>query len=321
MKKLNYLLLAVLSLLTAFYFFNGRDYIKGEEWHYLGESEINNEQYLYMATNDIRGPYYISRLEELDNGNIQIEYDFYSDIEFDFLAKKPFSYFDTRIIYILFTSNGYGWILSVALILIAIIIMKNQRKAEIIIQNIAWHIFHPLMIFRRREKGKVLINKPDIRNEITIKDIDGIIGARSWKYHMGFLYSTGIGKLCWKSQVEYSDVIPSEDNSNGIYSFDILTPNLLLGNSFFANEIIGIVMSKGHWIEHEDGVVRSEYCQILHLILADPKKAGILSCKYGVPVTISQKPIQAYYKWLFSEEGYMYARKKYEIMEKTENGK
>ena len=318
------LMLVTILAIIAVYYLSDKNYLEGKMWHYQGESEINDRQLADLVTNGIRSRTLLNKVEKMEDGNILIEYDFYDDIQFDFITKKPFSYFDTPLIHF-FTDdeNKYMWLgLIVAGIVIGIIIILSSKfswikKTQNIPRNILWYIFNPLMIFKHEKEQSACNYKSDIREEILVEPSNGIICTRSWKYRDGFLYSTGIGHLCWKSKVEYSNVIPSEENANGLYLFNLLIAN----NTLYSDEIIGIVLSKGNWIEHEDGVVRSEYCELLHLIVSDKERAYILSGKYGVPVTISEKPIKAFYKWLFSENGYRCARHTFEIMEETENGK
>ena len=302
----------ILALLFfTLYYLDGKDYLKGDRLHYLGTSNVTENQVVELGTKLPIGGVYgkVTNLEIQENGLVQIDYEFYSDESYSFLAVAEFSYFDTPVVYRIkqdgaFYLKLFGFIGFVGFI--SLLINKYNRKAPGVvskkIMNFMWHVGHPKYIMKAKEAtGKY---RSQVNSDINIKLNDqGILCSRTWKYKKGYLYSIGIGQSCWETKTLIANKNPDDDNHNGVYAERLGVVSV--AEADFIKDILGIVSLKGDWCEHADRVLRAERCDILHLIISEYHRpvANELSSVYGVPVTIADNPINTYLDWLLKENG------------------
>ncbi|KKL50276.1 hypothetical protein LCGC14_2307080 [marine sediment metagenome] len=304
---ISFLVMIVLFL----YYFTGKDYLEGDIRHYLGTSNVTESQVVELSTKLPFGGIYgdVSNLEIQEDGLVQIEYDFYSGDSYSFLVTTEFSYFDTPTVYKMKQDGGFyfkflGIIAFGATVFFFLNKHNNNSSGAVArkILNIMWHVVHPKYIIKAKEAvGKY---QPQVNSPINIKLNDqGILCSRTWKYKRGHLYSIGAGQACWETKTLIANKNPEDDNHNGVYAERLGVINI--AEVRFVKDILGIVSLKGDWCEHADGVLRAERCDILHLIISEYHRpvANELSSVYGIPVTVTDNPVNAYLDWLLKENG------------------
>lgn len=82
----------------------------------------------------------------------------------------------------------------------------------------------------------------------------------------GRLRGVGVGHDYLWQEVNFADKVPTERNGHGLYSIRIDPHGLLhggAGNYLSGAKCVGLIRSGGKIIEHDDGVLRSEYARIL----------------------------------------------------------
>ena len=303
--------LVLFLVASVLYYFTGKDYLEGDRLHYLGTSNVTESQVVELGTMLPIGGVYgkVSNLEIQENGLVQIDYDFYSYDEVSFLVVAGFSYFDTPIVYTI-KQDGAFYLKLLGFITLFVfgwfLINRYNQKAPGVatrkILNIMWHVGHPKYIVKAKEAvGKY---QPQVSSDINIKlNEQGILCSRTWKYKKGYLYSIGVGQSCWETKTLLANKNPEDDNHNGIYADRLGV--IFITEADFIKDIIGIVSLKGDWCEHADGVLRAERCDIVHLIISEYHRpvANEISAVYGVPVTISDTPINTYLDWLLKDNG------------------
>lgn len=329
-KTISYfiLFLAILAVGFGFYYYlDGKRYFAGEEKHYVGKSEISPSELAMLSERyTIGGEYsWIKRPIRTEGGELEIEYDFYTDEDYPFLFVAPFSYLDTPLMNTL-KALDWGYILGFIVFLIIVIVVvyyadkygdnKNfVRRAE----NILWYVAHPKFIFDKNcVVGNIL---PSLADRIDIPRDKGIYAIRSWKYKSGRLYSVGAGQVCWESNVLLADKPLAEDNHSGLYSNRLGIVNTSDSGAFI-KDILGIVSLTGDWYEHADGVLRSESCEMLFLVVSEYHRAvaGMLSSFYRIPVMVADNPINEYINWLSSKEGLYFLKHNARIIKGGKNG-
>lgn len=305
------------------YYFYDKDYLEGEERHYIGTSNVTEGQVVeLLGANVTVGSMYgqVSQFEILEDGIIEITYDYYSEGIYPFLVVAKYSYFDTPLV------NNIKEEMGVLLALVGCFAFMalafwwiNKRPSTNEPSKFSrgafaamWYLMHPKYIIGAPKAiGQY---PPQMLSPLNIDLNDqGILCARTWKYKDGYLYSTGIGQSCWKTSTLLANRNPEENNENGIYA----TRLGAMGSNEFLTDIIGIVSLKGEWCEHADGVLRAERCDILHLIVGKYHQSvsSLLSSVYGVPVTVSDNPTNKYLDWLMKENGVACMAHNLKIME------
>lgn len=314
MKKLIAWLSVGLVLLLCFsviYYLFDRDYLEREVWHYSGSSNITNNDFALLISDNHtvgKSDSDINQVKLSKNDSLVIEYSFYSGNIYPYLKKNNFSIWDAPLIELLYPESllligliSFGILAAFLLNKVNIPKMNNFNNK---IEAGLWYMMHPQYIFKNgNPQQKFFFSAPVEYINIKYEKL-GIICARTWKYREkdGLLYSTGIGQLCWESKIVYSDKIPKEENSNGIYALRL---GLMSYGNNYVDEILGIISLKGEWCEHADGILRGEYCEILQLIINKRciEIAKKLCNSYGVPVILTENNINEYYKWLNSQNG------------------
>ena len=101
-----------------------------------------------------------------------------------------------------------------------------------------------------------------------------VVSFRRWEMlPEGRLHGIGMGSsYVWK-EVNFVDKVPSERNENGLYSVRLDPNGLLTQAGSYVGDYCGLLELRGTVLEHEDGVLRSEYARILCIwvTLCDPK--------------------------------------------------
>jgi hypothetical protein len=304
----RYILWSIVGIFVVFIFCNfytGMDYLQGKSYHYLGTTELHDSQIpelIRSAINDI-GITPV-KFHESDKTNLTVTYDFYSPKEIIYLEKSEYSFFDTPYIHSLGKTNFSGLLfLFGVIILFSYFLGSANRKAQVVRSNILWGMYHPF-VFLKRNRPPQSLYVPVVTGKVNIShDKAGIIGVRAFKYleKDGYLYSAGAGQSCWNTKTLVSNKKPTEKNSNGCYAFRLV----ILNEQVFVKLTMAIVSLKGDYCEHADGIIRSEHCEILHLIIDKyyEKYASKLSQYYGVPVTVTDNTLETYSDWLSSENG------------------
>jgi len=140
--------------------------------------------------------------------------------------------------------------------------------------------------------------------------VQGIISTRTWILKRDGLYSVNQGTQ-WRNRIEYSDNLPESKNNYGIYAHRLGCGNKIwdgayssiFSSLFKRNVCIGIVAQGGQYILHRDGIVRSERCEVLVVVVRNRKMAHEIISKYGVPVVIRKDLNYAIYKWMIGNSG------------------
>ncbi len=306
-KKVAFALALIGVCFSVLYYVDGRDYLSGKERHYVGTSTISADEFVILADNRSLPFSSVSEIEVLENGLVEITYNFFSADDYSFLTAAPFSYLDTRVANSLYDARNSFYTLAVsAIILLAGIRLLRHCPIKVEdatqkIENAAWYMMHPLSLLHRQQAPLAYSSQIQTTVEVTPKAA-GIYATRTWKYRKGYLYSSGWGQAQWGNKVLLADKIPAENNENGVYALRLgVTQN----DWEFMKHILGIVSLSGEWLEHEDGVLRAESCEIILLIVSHYHKAVAfeLSSTYGVPVIVANNPINTYLAWLYSENG------------------
>jgi len=320
------LLLLVLSLVIgSYYYLDGKEYLAGKEHHYIGTSTVSPDEFIILADAKNVLPFLsITEITSLENGLVEITYDFFSTEDYHFIITAPFSYLDTKFLYLMYEARkGFLYLGGALLIFLLVYIILNKyplkiKDGENKAANVAWYVTHPRYLFNR--KTATPLYSPQIETDIKIYPQDaGIYAVRTWKYKSGYLYSTGLGQARWENKILLTDKPLSENNESGVYSCRLGVVSYAFE---FIKGIIGIVSLSGEWFEHADGVLRAESCEILSLIVSHYHKpvASVLSSTYGVPVVVADNPINAYMNWLFSENGTVCLKHNAEILKGETDG-
>ena len=88
-------------ILLFIYYYYDKDYLEGDVRHYIGTTNVTQGQVVdLLSANVTVGAYYgqVEQLRVLDNGLVEIDYDFYSGGIYPFLIVADFSYFDTTLV-------------------------------------------------------------------------------------------------------------------------------------------------------------------------------------------------------------------------------
>ena len=310
-KIIGVLLAIIIAAGILWYMLDG-DYINGELKHYVGYSIIR-DKYAVELVSSHRSPLDLISFKSLGNGFTSVEYEFYSEDEYDYLHQRVHSFTDSPIVYYIINDSdvhfNIGAVLCFIILLVCVYVIDKKyglKNLDIpfIISNAFWYLLHVRLLFKDKGNIEKYRNRDTvITDKIKIKpEKHGIICIRTWKVKDGHLYSTGIGQARWDTSVLIADKIPQEDNYNGVYAIRLGAD---YGYMDFCSNILGVVSQQGEWIEHADGVVRAEYCEILHLILSKrlKTKADKFRATYGVPVTVTSSTIKSYHQWLYSNGG------------------
>ena len=104
-----------------------------------------------------------------------------------------------------------------------------------------------------------------------------VVSFRQWDITpFGHFHGIGSGsEYVWK-EVNFADRVPSERNNNGLYSVRLDPNGLLIRAGSYIGDYCGLLELRGTILEHEDGVLRSEYARILcvWVTLCDSKIFG-----------------------------------------------
>lgn len=107
--------------------------------------------------------------------------------------------------------------------------------------------------------------------------VEGEVTWREWGL-WGRSDNTGLlGSITWYSKWEgsqfFADFLPTPSNKSGIYSYSLNArgirslPLYFYSRTTVEKSIFGFIEIRGKAVHHSDGVVRSEYARILHLII------------------------------------------------------
>lgn len=327
-KPIQILLLIAICLFIIYFVFHfgAKDYLDGKLHHYSGSSEITPEQVAILGQEVTIGGEYadVDYLEILENGNVKVDYDFYSEDSYLFLNSLEISYFDSPIANTLL-ENKTLWLSMLGTIIVVIILWRLIGEKDLSdgakrkIAHVAWYLMHPKYLGKHQEAKGLYSAKIALDINVSLNDL-GIICTRTWKYKDGYLYSAGIGQACWETKTLFANKNPDEGNENGVYASRL---GVIKYDWEFTKDIIGIVSLKGEWYEHADGVIRAERCDILHLIVSEYFRpvADKLSSVYGIPVTVAGNCLNKYLNWLLKENGLACMVHNSKIMEATHGNK
>lgn len=301
------LFLVVVGGLSIWYYLDSEEYLVGELKHYIGTSVVSQGEFVLLAENKSLPMYSVTEITLLENGLVEVTYDFFSTDGYSFLVVAPFSYFDTPIVNTLYEVRyGLYFLAGGAIIILIISKLLNsyyakEKDAGHKLANAAWCILHPQFLFSHQQTSQVYSSQNPTTLEINPKGV-GIYATRTWKYRKGYLYSSGVGQARWDTRVLLANKFPMENNENGVYALRL---GVTHSDWEFMKHILGIVSLSGEWLEHADGVLRAESCEIISLIVSHYYKAVALelSSTYGVPVIVADNPINTYLNWLYSENG------------------
>lgn len=120
-----------------------------------------------------------------------------------------------------------------------------------------------------------------------------VVSFRKWDITPeSCLHGVGVGSgYVWK-EVNFADVVPSGRNDNGLYSVRLDPNGLLTQAGSYVGDYCGLLELRGRVIEHDDGVLRSEYARILCIwvTVCNPKIFETVSMLYhtypNVPIFV-----------------------------------
>lgn len=321
------IILIIALILTEFFIpiKDTMDYMKGEVSHYQGESSIDAGQFALIAEDLKIGGVKpdIESVEITEDGFVDIKYDFYGKSGYGFLESNVVSFIDSPSM-VEFTKWTY-WIpyliLPFSMYVILILLTKStSANTEVIkFMNFIWYASHPSVLFTKKQSysfGYSDSIAENIHLDTTI--LEGILAIRTWKYHITnkSLYSVGWHHQ-WKSRLETADKLPAEDNVVGLHAFrlgKIAIDYPMIGG------IVGLVELRGNYVEHADGVIRAEQCEILFLIINKVYKiyTSDISKRYGCHVIISDNPLLTYQQWLLGNNGLECLKHNIQVLENGE---
>lgn len=91
-----------------------------------------------------------------------------------------------------------------------------------------------------------------------------VVSFRQWNITAsGHLHGIGVGSNYMWKEVNFANQVPSERNQNGLYSIRLDPHGLLTQAGSYVGDYCGLLELRGTVLEHEDGVLRSEYARIL----------------------------------------------------------
>lgn len=94
---------------------------------------------------------------------------------------------------------------------------------------------------------------------------DDFVAFRSWTVNSGGgLQGIGAGSNYEWKEVNFADVVPTEWNGHGFYSWRINAQSMVTGGiaGYFNGKAAGLIALSGKVVEHEDGVLRAECARI-----------------------------------------------------------
>ena len=122
------LLLVIISAFALWYYLDGREYLAGKEHHFVGTSIISPSDFVSLADTESAFPLFaISEIAPLENGLVEITYDFFSIEDYPLLTVEPISYFDSPLLNTLYEARQGFYVLGggiLLLVLIKIILLK-----------------------------------------------------------------------------------------------------------------------------------------------------------------------------------------------------
>jgi hypothetical protein len=201
-----------------------------------------------------------------------------------------------------------AWILSIALILTALLVITGIKKRY----HLYRFLFNKPRIIQLTEYPSAKYT-PQILDRLVLPDtIRGMVGIRQWICVDDILTSRNKHYI-WTSNKMVADKIPTKNNRHGIYSYQLgsVVP--------FWPQHIGIVEMLDHIEVHSDGVVRAEKCKILAIIVnwGHSRLAREISSRYNIPVYSSNYPILAFKEWLLGSDGIKWLNHNYNLLHPT----
>ena len=127
---------------------------------------------------------------------------------------------------------------------------------------------------RARQERLLDAMRDGIRHSLVVAslpDIDtsgvlGIVAYRMWNFAETLgLYSTS-HECVWK-EVMVADLVPTEDNTSGLYGHELSPVGLLGLGTPYDWQVSGLVEMRGRVVVHSDGVLRAEWSKILCIFL------------------------------------------------------
>lgn len=281
------------------------DYLSRDSVHYKGMSDVTSSQVLYLQSEENLPKIYNPQFS--DNGTLPITYDFFSVEAYPYLTSVPYNVWDMPLVNSLSRVDWVPVLIAFALFFGGLFLCASEHAPIKAFRrgtyNLFWHLVHPETI--RGVKNTINARYcADIQPEIHIEpEGAGLLGVRTWKYVPadGLLHSLVL-KESWKERSIFADKSPEDGNKNGLHAFQLGT---LKTDYPRINEALGIVSLTGNYTQHADMVIRAERCEMLLLILAKHLQpyARSISCYYGVPVVVTEKPVHSYLNWFLSENG------------------
>ena len=303
MKKISWVwfyFLGMFLVMVAVSFF------QSQTNHYVGEGIITLEQYNQIENVLInKEKNYVTPTE---NGDL-LTYDFYSTTNLEYLNTKPYTVFDSAVFQVaselirnnLFVVLGVLW---------AVLYLTIRFRAGLLSR---WRL-KIIHYFQRRADKKIplmmkhgVVDSPD---RIKTDGQKGIYVVRSWDVDEKGQLKSLFNNLTWEDKSITADKNPHNNNQKGVYGYR-------LGASVKqSGKIMGVVALNGEYYYHPDGIVGAEHCEILGFFISKgfERTARFISNKYGLPVYMANETEQAYYDWLFCEEGRKAMQSNYELL-------
>ena len=138
---------------------------------------------------------------------------------------------------------------------------------------------------REGERARQAAARDAIRHSLVVAslpDIDtsgvlGIVAYRRWDFKVGVGRLFSMGRDYSWDEVVFADLVPTEDNTNGIYGYELSPTGLFgLGPLYLKDwRATGLIEMRGRVVVHNDGVLRAEWAKILCIFLTDAEGASI----------------------------------------------
>jgi hypothetical protein len=280
--------------------------MQSKENHYVGETLITLGQYQQIEY--IIFDKEINYITPTELGNL-LTYNFYTTTNLDYLQLKPYTIFDSALFQVINKVIKDNF--TIILIIIWLILYYISRFKMGLLYRWRLKIVHFLQ--KRADKQIPLMERHYVVDKPTDIKADGQRGifiVRSWDVDDKGQLKSLVNDIVWEDKSITADKNPDKNNSKGVYGYR-------LGASIKqTGKVMGIAVLNGEYNYHPDGMVRAEHCDIIGFLISKgfERTARFISNKYGLPIYMANETEQAYYDWLFCEEGQKALQSNYELL-------
>lgn len=117
---------------------------------------------------------------------------------------------------------------------------------------------------RRFGSGLVDMSVP----ELDLSKVEGFVAYRFWDLSPGgWLVSTGSGIGYVWHEISVADEPPTAKNNNGLYVYSLDVDSIMKRGAEQWDSVLGLVDTRGRYVQHADGVRRVEWARILCIVV------------------------------------------------------